>query len=78
MELTGFVYACAGGDTFDSIARDLWDDEKYAAELMCANPENCGKTAFLGGERLYIPVVELPEDDMNDTISEPETAPWRD
>ena len=73
MTLTGFVYVCSGGETFDSIARELWEEENYAADLMCANPEIqlTGKSVFTGGEELKIPVVETAEAGAS------ETAPWR-
>lgn len=78
MTLTGFKYVCSAGETFDSIARELWEDENYASDLMCANPEYCTKQVFTGGEEIYIPVVELPEDDMDEEITEPKKAPWRE
>lgn len=74
MEMTEYVYLCAAGETFDGIARDLWQNEKYAADLMCANPEYCGQAVFSGGERLYIPVV----DTGRNTAEEPEKAPWKE
>lgn len=77
LEMSRYIYVCAGGETFDSIAQDMWQDEKYAAELMCANPEYCTKTFFTGGEELYLPVIEPPEDDMG-AASEPEKAPWKE
>lgn len=78
MDMSGLKYTCSAGETFDSIARELWSDEKYAAELLCANPEYCTQMMFLGGEELYIPIVELPEDEADETVTEPETAPWRE
>lgn len=79
MTLTGFVYVCSGGETFDSIARELWEEENYAADLLCANPEYATKQTFTGGEQLYIPVVELPEDDEAEDMSTPPVkAPWRE
>lgn len=77
MEMTGYVYTCVGGDTFDSIAQELWNDEKYASELMCANPEYSTTTVFTGGETLYLPVVSIP-DEMETVASEPEKAPWKE
>lgn len=79
MTLTGFVYTCSGGETFDSIARELWEDENFAADLMCANPEHATKQVFTGGEMLYLPVVKLPEDDMDEDVTAPPVkAPWRE
>ena len=36
--MSGYEYHCAGGETFDSAALEIYGDEKYAAELLCANP----------------------------------------
>ena len=51
MELSGYIYICSAGETFDSIALALWDDENYAADLLCANPEYCTQQVFSGGAR---------------------------
>ena len=75
MELYREKYSCSGGESFDSIAFDVYGDEKYAAELLCANPELCRKVRFSGGEELYVPVIELPEDEE---AALPETAPWEE
>lgn len=77
MTLTGYMYVCSGGETFDSIAWDLWGDENRAAELLCANPEHATRQVFLGGEELYIPEVEVQEMDA-DLTTTPEKAPWRE
>lgn len=77
MELSGYVYTCAAGETFDSIARDLWWDEKYAAELMCVNPEYCTKPYFDGGEEIWLPAIDLPEEE-EEGGKEPEKAPWKE
>lgn len=78
MEMSGFVYVCSAGETFDSIALKLWNDENYAAEILCANPEYSTQQIFLGGEELYIPAVDLPEDEMDESVTEPKKAPWRE
>lgn len=75
MEMSGFVYMCSAGETFDSIALELWNDENYAAEILCANPEYSTRQIFFGGEELYIPAVDLPEDE---SVTEPKKAPWRE
>ncbi len=74
MQLSDYVYPCAAGETFDSVALAVYKDEKYAAELLCANPELCGKTMFTGGEMLYLPVVAIPVEGEEQL---PQTAPWR-
>lgn len=86
MTLSGETYSCSAGETFDSVANNVYGWERYAAELMCANPALCRKPVFTGGEVLQIPVVTLREwevisDDAMD-ISEmeavPANAPWKE
>lgn len=76
MEMSGYGYTCAGGETFDSVALEVYGDEKYAAELMCANPELCAKSIFTGGEILLLPVVEV--DIAEEEGYAPATAPWKE
>ena len=76
MELSEYGYICSAGETWDGIARALWRDEKYAADLLCVNPELCGKVVFTGGELLRLPVVEIPEED--DISALPVSAPWKE
>ena len=63
------------GETADSIAFSIYGDEKYAAELLCANPEHAGKLVMTGGELWHLPVIDVPEDDMKGT---PQKAPWKE
>lgn len=75
VEMSGYEYHCAANDSFDGVALEVYGDEKYAADLMNANPEYCGMTVFNGGEVLLIPALDVPEDDegaMANTI-----APWK-
>ena len=74
MLMSNFVYKCAAGDTFDSVALDVYGNENYAPELLCANPEYSHRTIFGGKETLYLPVIEIPEGTES---SIPQTAPWR-
>ena len=78
MEYRGCADVCSAGQTFDSIALEIWNNEKYAADLLCANPEYCAQQVFAGGEEIYLPVVEVLEEDADMTVSEPVTAPWRE
>lgn len=71
MTLSGYKYVCSAGETFDSAARGLYGNEKYAAELLCANPEQAGTLRFAGGETLLLPIVDTAE-------ARPDKAPWRD
>ena len=77
MELTEYGHLCAGGETWDSVALDEYGSEQYAADLLCANPEHCRKSVFVGGEILYLPVVEdMTSENAEDGL--PETAPWKE
>ena len=75
MDMSGYIYNCTGGETFDSIALEVYGDEKYAAELLCANPKLCEKMIFTGGEKLELPVVEIPEEAEEEQQSA--NAPWK-
>lgn len=76
MELSEDVYLCSAGETFDSIALDLYGDEKYASALLMVNPEICTKMIFDGGERLYLPIVDIPEEGQDSEYA-PVKAPWK-
>lgn len=77
MTLSGQVYRCSAGDTFDRVALSVYGDEKYSCELLCANPEFCTKPVFTGGETLYLPVVEI-QDPMSEEDYMPAIAPWKE
>lgn len=72
--LSGYLYTCSAGETFDSIALAVYGHEKYAAELMTANPGYVLLTVFTGGEILSLPVVETEDGEDEPT---PSTAPWK-
>lgn len=79
MTLSGTKYHCSAGETFDSVAMEVYGDENLSCELLCANPEHVLKTMFTGGEILDLPSVDLPEDEETGTgtiISV--TAPWKE
>ena len=76
MTLSGHSYHCSCGETFDSVALRVYGDEKYAAELLCANVAYCEKLVFTGGEELALPVVEVDADD--DTGRQTGAAPWKE
>ena len=73
---SGYVYHCAAGESWDSVALELYGDEKYAAELLRANPALCHKIVFEGGEELYMPVVYKTGNDAQ--AYTPANAPWKD
>lgn len=74
---SGYGYRCSAGETFDLIALKLYGDEKYACDLLGANPALCGLTALTGGETLIIPVVEVPNDTQENAYT-PAIAPWKE
>lgn len=76
VELSGFVYRCSAGETFDKVALNIYDHEKYAADLMNANPGYVRRAVFRGDEVLSLPVVEIPENE-NENEYAPSTAPWK-
>ena len=76
MTLSGKGYKCSAGETFNSVALAVYGNEKYACELLNANPSLCRITVFAGGELLLLPVVEVPSDDENPEM--PEKAPWKE
>lgn len=76
MVFSGYEYLCAGGETFDSVALHVYGDEKYAADLLCANPKYCGRAVFEGGERLLVPVVE--GESGGEAAYTPAAAPWKE
>lgn len=74
MEISSYVYTASAGETFDLIALGLWGNEKYACDLICANPQYAGKMIFAGGEELRLPVIELGAEESPYATQ----APWRD
>ncbi len=79
MTLSGERHVCSAGETFDSIALAEYEDEKYAADLLNANPAYCRTLVFTGGEVLLLPVVEAQEDtDMDEDDYVPAVAPWKE
>ena len=78
MTLSGTLYQCTAGETFDSVALEVYGDEAYAYELMSANPEDTTIPIFEGGELLDLPVIEIPDDDEEEQEEfVPTTPPWK-
>ena len=75
MTLSGYVYRCRAGQTFDGIALECYGDEYYAAELLCANPKYSKKLVFDGGEELELPVVNVAYDKNGVALK---SAPWKE
>lgn len=76
MTRSGYEYHCAAGESWDSVALSVYGDEKYAADLLGANPALCQVTIFTGGERLFLPTLEIADDDA--AVYTPANAPWKD
>jgi len=68
MQKSEYVYQCSRGQTFDSVALELYGNEKYAEQLLEMNPAFAGRFVFEGGETLNVPVLE----DTDRTTK----APW--
>ena len=51
-------YIAQTGETFDMIARNLWNDERLFQRLIDANPQYRNVVFFTGGEKLNVP--DLP------------------
>jgi len=49
-------YMTIAGDSFDSVALDFFDDEKYATDIIRLNPEYAGTLVFAADVELKIPV----------------------
>ena len=75
MEMSGYGYTCSAGETFDSVSRSVYGDERYAADLICANPEHGQRVVFAGGELLYLPRIIVPKKEDG---ALPVKAPWKE
>lgn len=79
MILSNTLYRCAAGETFDSVALEVYGNEKYSCELLNANPDLCLLPVFSGGELLDLPVVEIPDADNEDEDEiMPAAPPWKE
>ena len=77
MVLSGYQYNCSGGETWDRIALEVYGNERYASELLTANPELDHKSIFVGGEAVLLPRIDLPHiEGDEDYVTE--TAPWKE
>ncbi len=63
------MYTTKSGDTWDIIAKEVYDDEYYAGKLMEANPKLINVFIFSAGE-----VLETPEFDEEKDGTLP---PWK-
>lgn len=76
MTLSGRTYICSAGEMVDMVARIVYGDEKYACEILCANPEHSLTQVFDGGEILQLPVVEIPDNNTG-AVRMSDIAPWK-
>lgn len=76
--MSSYTYTCSAGESFDGVALLLYGDERYAPDILNANPEHAGKLVFEGGEKLYLPVIEVYGDEGGRGDSAPVNAPWRE
>lgn len=69
--VTGYLtYRTQAGDTFDSLALTMYNDEKLAKYIIEFNPDYADVIIFDGNTELRLPIVENTET--------PETLPpWR-
>lgn len=74
--MSGLVYHCAANESFDSVALTVYGDEKYAVDLMDANPDLCGMTVFNGGEVLELPALDVPASNSETALANT-IAPWK-
>lgn len=74
MTESGYFYQCSGGESFDSIALEMYGDEKYAAQLICANAAASSTLVFKGGEVLTLPVIEKATPNSSGGTA----APWKE
>lgn len=76
MTLSGRQYVCSAGEQIDLIALTIYGNEKYACELLCANPHYALTQTFVGGEVLDIPVVAYSANNPG-AITMSDVAPWK-
>ena len=62
-------YKTINGDTWDIIAKNIYGKEKYALQLMEANPDLLDNIIFEDGIFLIVPDI-----DINETSTLP---PWK-
>lgn len=70
--VTGYyTYTAQGGDTWDLLALDMYNDETLLHVLMQFNPDYAGVLIFSGGEKLRLPILEKAETTGS-------VAPWKE
>ncbi len=70
-QTVGFIeYIARAGDTFDSIAFAMYNEERMASVIIAENPGFSSVLIFEGGETVQVPIVETAT--TADTL-----PPWR-
>lgn len=75
--LGDYLYRCSAGETFDTIALIVYGNERYACELMNANPQYAAKSRFTGGEKLALPVLDTAENEADEGYVS-DVPPWKE
>lgn len=78
MTMSNLRYKPAAGETFDRAALAVYGDERFAEELLMANPEQAGKTVFAGNEVLRLPIVQAMPGEEDGEIHAVSSAPWKE
>lgn len=65
-------YITKQGDTFDSIAKQIYGDEKYFVDIIQANYDERNTVVFSSGTILKLPEINTIEADTVTSI------PWRE
>ncbi|MDR3361314.1 MAG: tail protein X [Desulfovibrio sp.] len=53
------TYRTIQGDAWDAIAYRLWNDERFASDIIAANPEYADYLIFPAGVILTLPAVDV-------------------
>jgi phage tail protein X len=71
MRIASFIeYTTRAGDTFDTLALTMYNNERQAHHIIAFNPAHADVVIFEAGVRLRLPIIE--------DVETPETLPpWR-
>lgn len=69
-------YTTIAGDTWDIIAKKVYDDDHAFGTLMDANPKYIEVLTFSGGVILNVPDAET--EDTSTNMDESDAAAWRE
>lgn len=60
-----FIYETIQGDTWDLISFKIFNDTKYASEIIDSSPAHILTSIFEGGIKLIIPNIDTEEEADN-------------